>query len=259
MNKDQPTPSCAGCATALDFAFSVAFQPIVDLQDESIFAYESLVRGVNGEPAGSILSKVTSTNRFAFDQQCRVRAVEAAAALGMTAKLSINFMPNAVYEPSRCLQTTLATAARVGFPVERIIFEATEEDRVKDPERLKRILKAYRHHGFLTAIDDFGSGYAGLNLLADFQPDIIKLDMALIRGIDTSRARLSIVNGLMSIARMLSIRVIAEGVETRAEMEVLRDAGISLMQGYLFAKPGFETLPSVDFSALTSSTQARRA
>ncbi len=87
-------------------------------------------------------------------------------------------MPNAVYEPSRCLRTTLDAARRTGFPVENIIFETTEDERVHDAEYLKQIFVTYRQEGFKTAIDDFGAGYAGLNLLADFQPDIVKLDMA---------------------------------------------------------------------------------
>lgn len=257
MISKPPAFSCQGCASDLGFDFSMAYQPIVDVEDASVFAYEALVRGGNGEPAGVVLERVTDANRFAFDQRCRVRAVETAAALGMTTKLSINFMPNAVYEPTRCLQSTLTAASRAGFPVEQIIFEATEEDRVRDPERLKSILRTYRHHGFLTAIDDFGSGYAGLSLLADFQPDIVKLDMALVRGIDTSRARQSIVSGIMSIARMLGIRVIAEGVETRDELLALRDVGITLMQGYLFAKPGLQALPAVNGAVLTSHAQAK--
>ena len=96
----------------------------------------------------------------------------------MQAKLSINFMPNAVYEPSRCLRTTLEAAHRTGFPIENIIFETTEDERVHDAEYLKKIFATYRKEGFKTAIDDFGAGYAGLNLLADYQPDIVKLDMA---------------------------------------------------------------------------------
>lgn len=257
MKKEPITLPCQGCSSELGFDVSMAYQPIVDCDDGSVFAYEALVRGVNGEPAGQILERVTDENRFAFDQRCRMRAVETAAALGLTTKLSINFMPNAVYEPTRCLQTTLSAAARAGFPVEQIIFEATEEDRVRDPGRLKTILSTYRHHGFLTAIDDFGSGYAGLNLLADFQPDIIKLDMVLVRGIDANRARQAIIGGIMNIARLLGIRVIAEGVETRAEFETLRTAGVSLMQGYLFAKPGFQCLPPVEPSVPGLALQRR--
>jgi EAL domain-containing protein (putative c-di-GMP-specific phosphodiesterase class I) len=242
---------CQGCAGShLDFDISMAFQPIVDVADRSIFAYEALVRGFDGAPAADMLRRVNEANRYAFDQRCRVLAVEMAAALGMTSMLSINFMPNAVYEPSRCLRTTLEAALRTGFPVERIIFETTEDERVEDAAYLKQIFATYRAQGFKTAIDDFGSGYAGLNLLADFQPDIVKIDMALIRGIDRDRARQTIVGALAAVGQLLGIRVIAEGVEEAREALVLRHLGITLMQGYLFARPAFEALPPVDFDAV---------
>jgi EAL domain-containing protein (putative c-di-GMP-specific phosphodiesterase class I) len=248
---------CQGCTGShLDFDISMAFQPIVDIADRSVFAYEALVRGIDGAPAADMLRRVNDENRYPFDQLCRVRAVEMAAALGMTSMLSINFMPNAVYEPSRCLRATLEAALRTGFPVERIIFETTEDERVDDAY-LKQIFATYRAQGFKTAIDDFGAGYAGLNLLADFQPDIVKIDMALIRGIDRDRARQTIVGALAAVGQLLGIQVIAEGVEEAREALVLRHLGITLMQGYLFATPAFEALPRVDFDAIDRLLEAR--
>jgi EAL domain-containing protein (putative c-di-GMP-specific phosphodiesterase class I) len=250
MPKSTPSLDCKGCRTPLNFDITMAFQPIVDIEDGSVFAYEALVRGKDGEPAGAVLGRITPENRFAFDQRCRVRAVEMGAALGIATNLSINFMPNAVYEPRQCIRSTLDAAARTGFPISRIVFETTEDERVPDPERLKAILAEYKHQGFMTAIDDFGAGYAGLNLLAAFQPDIVKIDMALVRGIDANAARRAIVGGIVGICRMLGIRVVAEGIETEAEARTLRNLGIVLMQGYLFARPAFEALPPVDLSGL---------
>ncbi len=246
---------CQGCKTPLDFEISMAFQPIVDVEARTIFAYEALVRGPDGASAASVLSRVNDSNRYAFDQACRVRAVEMATVLGMSTMLSINFMPNAVYEPSRCLRTTLEAAKRTGFPVERIIFETTEDERVHDASYLKQIFATYRQQGFKTAIDDFGAGYAGLGLLADFQPDIVKLDMGLVRGIENDRPRQTIVGALAAVGKLLGIRVVAEGIEHPMEAQVLRHLGISLMQGYLFAKPGFEMLPSVNFDVLLPAYQ----
>jgi EAL domain-containing protein (putative c-di-GMP-specific phosphodiesterase class I) len=245
---------CKGCKTSLGFDISMAFQPIVDVEAETVFAHEALVRGVDGASAHSILSRVDESNRYAFDQRCRVRAVELAASLGMKSMLSINFMPNAVYEPTRCLRTTLEAAQRTGFPIERIILETTEDERVSDPTYLKHIFATYRDHGLRTAIDDFGAGYAGLNLLADFQPDILKIDMALIRDIAGDRVRQTIVGALAAVGNLLGIEVVAEGVERKSEALVLRRLGIRLMQGYLFAEPAFEALPSVDFSVLRSAS-----
>ena len=185
--------SCAGCRADLDFDFIMAFQPVVDLSTQTAFAHEALVRSLNGEGAGAVLARVTDDNRFAFDQRCRVKAVELAAALRLPGAVSINFMPNAVYEPEHCLRTTLAAARRTGTPLDRIILKVTEGERVDDAGHLRRILETYKRSGLVTAIDDFGAGYAGLNLLADYQPDILKLDMELTRGINADRPRQAIV------------------------------------------------------------------
>jgi EAL domain-containing protein (putative c-di-GMP-specific phosphodiesterase class I) len=165
----------------------------------------------------------------------------------MDQSLSINFMPNAVYDPLHCIQTTLAASRRTGFPIDRIIFEVSEAERITRQDRLVEILNEYRGFGFRTAIDDFGAGFAGLSLLANFQPDIIKLDMELVRGIDDSGARRAIVRSMVELFVALGIEVIAEGVETAGERDTLAELGVTLMQGYLFARPGFETLPEVSW------------
>jgi EAL domain-containing protein (putative c-di-GMP-specific phosphodiesterase class I) len=246
--------SCEGCREGASFQkpFSMAFQPIVDVTTARTFAYEALVRGAGGEGAQSVLSTVDATNRYAFDQQCRVTAINLAHSLELAsegAHLSINFMPNAVYEPRACIRLTLATATSIGFPLDRIIFEFTESERV-EPAHLLGILRSYREMGFKTAIDDFGAGYAGLNLLAQFQPDIVKLDMDLIRGIDEEPAKRTIVQSVSRMLKDLDIDVVCEGVETVGEFQTLRDMGLSLFQGYLIAEPSFESLTRPDFSAL---------
>ncbi|TNC74632.1 EAL domain-containing protein [Rubellimicrobium roseum] len=239
------SPSCAGCRTPLGFDITMAFQPILDLDRGHVFAHEALVRGTDGEGAGAVLARVTDDTRFAFDQLCRVRAVELAAALSLPGAVSINFMPNAVYEPAHCLGTTLAAARSTGMALDRIILEVTEGERVADAGHLRRILDTYKRSGLVTAIDDFGAGYSGLNLLAEYQPDIIKLDMNLTRGIDGHRARQAIVAAIVQVCRALSITPIAEGVETAEEMRTLREIGIPLQQGYLFARPRTAALPEI--------------
>jgi EAL domain-containing protein (putative c-di-GMP-specific phosphodiesterase class I) len=224
----------------------MAFQPIVDAVDQTVFAYEALVRGPAGEGAPSVLSQVNETNRYSFDQACRIAAIETAAAVGLPAtgaSLSINFLPNAVYEPRACIRATLEAAERVGFPTDRLIFEITEGEEVADHAHLAAIVKAYRQMGFRTAIDDFGAGYSNLNLLARFQPDIIKLDMELIRDIDTDRIRQLLVRSMVTICKDIDCLVIAEGIETVGELNVLLDMGVRLIQGFLIAKPGLKALP----------------
>lgn len=235
----------------------MAFQPIVSISGKRAFAYEALVRGQNGASAGEVLGHVDDTNRYSFDQVCRVTAIEQAAAVGLgetDALLSINFLPNAVYRPEVCIGTTLAAAKRVGFPPSKIIFEFTESEQTLDTDHVKSIIRAYDEMGFLTAIDDFGAGFSGLNLLADFQPDIIKLDMGLIRAVDHDHVRRTIVGSMVRAAHDLGITVIAEGIETADEFAALRDLGVDLMQGFYFAKPGFQMLPSVAWEATAAST-----
>ncbi len=235
---------CKGCRESEVplFPFSFAYQPIVDMQGRAIWAHEALVRGPQGEGAMTVLDQVNADNRYRFDQACRVNAIRIAAGLGMDTRLSINFLPQAVYRPEICIRTTLEAADKYGFPRERIVFEVTEGERVSDGPWLASILTEYQRCGFLTAIDDFGAGYAGLTLLADFQPDIVKLDMALIRGVDTSRPRQAIARGILRMCEELAITVIAEGIETTGERDFFLHEGVQLMQGYLFARPRFEGL-----------------
>ena len=201
----------------------------------------------------AVLSQVNEQNRYRFDQACRVKAIKGASLLQIREHISINFLPNAIYKPELCIRTTLETARAHDFPLERIIFEVTEGERIEDGPWFAEILREYKRCGFKTAIDDFGAGYAGMKLLADFQPDIIKIDMDLIRNVDTSPARQVIVRNLVRLCEEMNIQVIAEGIETLAERDFLHDAGIHLMQGYLFAKPAFRAIADVDCSAFPVS------
>ena len=231
----------------------MAFQPIVDVQTGKVYAYEALVRGSENQPAGWVLEQVTPEQRYAFDQRCRVTAIATAARLGLAetgARLAINFMPGAVYSPAACLQLTLDTARRLSFPLDRLIFEITEGEEVADRGHLAAIAREYRRHGFKMAIDDFGAGYSGLNLLAELGADLVKLDMDLIRNISGRPKARAIVDTMVQLCDRLSTGLIAEGVETREEYEVLRGCGIRLMQGYLLARPAFEALPAVNLPAV---------
>ncbi len=248
---------CEGCSSAeLPFDITFAFQPIVDVRNERIESYEALVRGKGGESAATILASVDANSQYRFDQTCRVTAITLAARLGMQTKLNLNFLPNAVYRPEVCIRTTLAAARAVEFPIERIVFEVIETENVASPNHLRDILAEYKRLGFATAIDDFGAGFAGLGFLADFQPDIIKLDMKLVRDVDRDVPRQAIVRAVIGLCRELNIRTVAEGIETFAEYKWLAEAGADLFQGYLFAKPGFETLPVVDFARFRLGTTA---
>ena len=127
--------------------------------------------------------------------------------------------------------------------MDRLIFEVTEGEEVTNPGHLSSIVKEYQKHGFRVALDDFGAGYAGLNLMADLALEIIKLDMALVRNVHQRPVAQAVVQSMTALCRTLGREIIAEGIETFDEYSTLRECGIRLFQGYLLAKPGFRELP----------------
>jgi EAL domain-containing protein (putative c-di-GMP-specific phosphodiesterase class I) len=241
---------CPGCRDGTDFElpFTMAFQPIVDTLTGRPFAYEALVRGIDGAGAASILSQVTEENRYSFDQACRVKAIETALSAGLLetdASLSINFLPNAVYSPMACIQLTLRTAQATGLPIDRLIFEFTENEEMGSPEHVASIIDTYKRIGFAVAIDDFGAGHSGLDMFARFVPDEIKLDMDLVRNIDSDARRRAIVRAVVQMCDELDTLVIAEGIETAAEADTLRDLGVRYHQGFWYARPAVGELPKL--------------
>jgi EAL domain-containing protein (putative c-di-GMP-specific phosphodiesterase class I) len=228
----------------------MAFQPIVDIETASAYAFEALVRPPGGGSAHDVLSRITEENRYAFDQACRVKAITLAARLESSALLSINFLPNAVYQAAACLAKTFEAAQRACFPLHHLIFEVTENEPSRDVGHLQDIFNEYKRHGMITAIDDFGAGHSGLNMLADFQPDIIKIDMALTRAINSDPVRFEIVRAVIDLCARLHVSVVAEGVETIEEAVTLRGLGVRLFQGYLFARPALEQLPRIAGSTI---------
>lgn len=242
---EPPAPAHAPAAAPPDFTF--AFQPIVDAEAGAIVSYEALIRGVRNEPAAQVLQRVGPDERHGFDEGCRSAAVELAARLGLPCDLNLNFLPLSVETSQTSIASTLATAQRCGIAPGRIVLEILESEIINDHDGFARAVDEHRGAGLRTAIDDFGAGYAGLNLLAEFLPDMIKLDMSLIRDVERKGPRQAIIRGVRRTCQDLGIDIIAEGVETPAEYAWLRDEGITLFQGRLFAHPAFEQLPPASF------------
>ena len=236
--------TCSDCLSgqSLGFQIRMAFQPIVDWQSKSIYAYEALVRGPQGEGAGGVFAQINDDNKYYLDQACRVKAIETAAKLGCNAFLNINFLPNAVYNPETCIKATIEAADLYGFDLTKLIFEVTEGEQIPDKAHLSRIFRSYSKRGFQTAIDDYGSGYATLDWLIELKPDLLKLDMQLIRDIDQHPAKQFIVEQTIAQCQLQGTKVLAEGVETQAELDYLASVGIRYFQGYYFAKPQLEYL-----------------
>ena len=227
--------------------FSFAFQPIIDALDRTVYSYEALVRGRGGESAATVFQRVGQANLHDFDRRARVIAIAQAARLRVPCRLNLNFLPQSLKNGNDAIISLFEAAAAYQFPIERIVLEVTESEVIDDAAELGRVLNSFRAKGLAVSIDDFGAGYAGLNLLADFQPDSVKLDMHLVRGIESRGPRQAIVRAILQACVDLGIDVIAEGVETKAEYRWFLEANVRYFQGYLFAKPGFECLPSVRY------------
>lgn len=228
----------------------MAFQPILDCKTKSVFAYEALVRGEFGEGASEVFERVNAENVYTFDQVCRIAAIRTIASLDKSTVVSINFLPNAIYEPETCLARTVETMQSCHYPFENVIFEVTEHEKIENHDLLCDVFQTYREKGFRTAIDDFGEGFAGLNLLAEFQTHFIKLDIRLIQGIHDNKVKQSILAGIQITCQQLGIELIAEGVEDIQDYRYLLANHIRYMQGFLFAKPELEALPEINWSKL---------
>jgi EAL domain-containing protein (putative c-di-GMP-specific phosphodiesterase class I) len=229
----------------------MAFQPIINWQSRQIVGYEALVRGPEGQGAAWVFDRINEQNKYYFDQACRVKAIETAAKLGLNCMLSINFLPNAVYNPETCIRATIEAADMFGFDIRKIMFEVTESEQIVDRAKLSRIFDSYAKRGFITAIDDFGAGYADLSWLESLKPQVLKLDIALIRDIEQLPAKQQVVKDVLALCLEVNTQVLAEGIESKAELDYLADLGIRFFQGYYFAKPQLEYLVQAeDISAL---------
>jgi len=214
----------------------MAFQPIACLSTRTIFGYEALMRC--SEPGfphpGAVLAAAETLGRL-HEVGRRVRALSAASFRAAPAGtlLFVNLHPMDLTDEALFGQDEpLAEfASHVVLEItERMDFHLVPEG----PARLERL----RALGYRLAVDDLGAGYSGLTSLVDMSPEIVKLDMALVRGIDHDPCKRRVVGSLIRLCAELDRVVTAEGVETREELEALRELGCDLVQGYLLARPG---------------------
>ncbi len=229
----------------IGFEFSFAFQPIVDVRNREIVSFEALVRGPHGEPSATVFAQVPKQHFPRFDEICRMKAIYLASRLKIQNQLNLNISPQSIYEVDLNITATFQASIHSGIPVGKIVFEVLETESLTDQRNLLKYLQILQGFGFRTAIDDFGAGYSGLNLLVQYQPNYIKLDRNIISNIQCDHIKQSIFSGVRQICNDLRIEIIAEGVETADEYHWLNEAGISIFQGFYFARPAFEALPDV--------------
>jgi len=219
------------------------FQPIVLANDPSqVYGHEALLRGVR--PDGTLVSpgQLFDAARgagvlFQLDLAARRSAIACAERQQLDTALFVNFAPTAIYDPRACLRSTVAAIDAAGLERRNVVFEIVETERAHDPAHLRRILDFYREAGFRIALDDVGAGYSSLNLIHLLKPDVLKLDMELVRNVDRDPYKARIAANLLNVATSLGIDALAEGIETEEELAWVRDHGATYAQGYLIARP----------------------
>ena len=167
---------------------------------------------------------------------------------GLNLQVSFNLSPRQLWAP-RLAERVVATLRDAGVDPATIIAEITESTAMADPDRTQRILTELRSFGVRLALDDFGTGYSSLARLKHMPVDILKIDQAFVRDVDSDPRLAGMVLAMIQVAHSLDMTPLAEGVETRAEWEFLREHGCRLAQGYWFARP----MPAEELTALMSA------
>jgi len=223
----------------------MAFQPIVRDSDHALFGFEALLRSTYpalGRPM-EILQAAEQLGRLGeLGRAIHQRVARAARAAPAGVPLLVNLHPWDLRD-----EPLLAPGSPLAAIADRVILEITERASLEDVPDLRARITALRAQGFRIALDDLGAGYAGLTCVADLAPDIVKIDMSLIRGVHRDPTRRRLVRAIAELSSELAIETVAEGVESAEERNALRETGCDLMQGYLFGRPaaGF-VVPSVD-------------
>lgn len=222
-----------------------ALQPIVHTRAQRITSVEALLRGPAGESPQAVLAALPANRLHEFDLKSKGDAIALAAALQLDCMLSVNLLPMSLLSNDNAVEFLVEQCRTHGWNHEQLLVEITEEEAITHLDTFLNAVHKLRASGIQVAIDDFGAGHAGLSLLADFQPDKLKLDKRLVQGVAASGPRQAIVRSVVEFCFCLGITVIAEGVESVADWRWLQSAGIRRFQGFLFARPHLQGLPPV--------------
>lgn len=222
------------------------FQPIISLLDGVIFGYEALSRGPRGtllEKPDALFPAAEQFNKvWELEFLCRSKAFARANALPKDKMLFINVDPKIINDPRFQKGVTLDMLAHYKIDASNIIFEITEKNSIEDYKSFRKVLDNYTSQGYKIAIDDMGSGYSGLKLLAETRPQFIKIDMDLVRNIDKDPLKQALLKAFNEFSVVANMKMIAEGIETIDELHTLINIGIPYGQGYLLQKPATQFL-----------------
>ena len=217
------------------------FQPIAVMDNGGIAGYEGLIRGPADSPLHSPLNlfRVAKENGLAVEVEHLSRQVvlESFALLNLPGKLFLNVSPECLLQRNAKHGETLNYIHNLGLRPDRVIIELTENQRTYDYHLMREAVKHYRAMGFEIAIDDLGEGFSSLRLWSELRPDYVKIDMHFIQGIDQDPVKHQFVSSIQQIAEKSGTRVVAEGIETAAELRVIKDIGIAHGQGYYLSRP----------------------
>lgn len=218
------------------------FQPIMDMRTGDIAGYEGLIRGPADSPLHSPFNLFGAAQRQGLSLETEMLSrhivLESFVKLDLPGNLFLNVSPETLTHPRFKNGRTLDFMMQVGIAPERVIIELTENQPTYDFATMCSALLHYRSMGFKIALDDLGEGFSSLRLWSELRPDIVKIDMHFVQGVDTDPVKLQFLKSIQCIAESCGTHVIAEGVETEAELRVIKDIGIALGQGYFIARPG---------------------
>jgi EAL domain-containing protein (putative c-di-GMP-specific phosphodiesterase class I) len=217
------------------------FQPIVHLAKNEIYSHEGLIRGPENTSLHSPLALFESARKhnlgFEMEHLSRQIVLESFAASNNPFKLFINVSPESLIEPRSCKGATLAYIQKLGLDPTNVIIELTESSPTYDYDLLRKATDHYRSLGFEIAIDDLGEGFSSLRLWSELSPEYVKIDKHFITDIDQSPVKLEFVRSIAQIAKNCGSKVIAEGIETQAQLTILKDLDITYGQGFFLGKP----------------------
>jgi EAL domain-containing protein (putative c-di-GMP-specific phosphodiesterase class I) len=214
----------------------IAYQPIVRWPEQHIYGYEALVRSAEPQlPTPGLL--FDAADRLGRVQELGMRIRDAVSQTIPTAPSDALIFTN-LHALDLTHESLYALEAPLSLHAERVVLEVTERSSLQRIGDLQERMRRLRDLGFKIAVDDLGAGYAGLSSFSQLEPDIVKLDMSLVRGIDASSSKSSLVRSMVQVCTQeLGMSVVCEGVETTGERDTLERLGADLLQGYLFAKP----------------------
>ncbi|MDF2501477.1 MAG: diguanylate cyclase/phosphodiesterase with domain containing protein [Anaerosporomusa subterranea] len=222
------------------------FQPIVSLTDAVILGYEALSRGPSGSPLEQpdqlFATAAACDLLWELDLLCRFRALEMAGKIMEKHLLFLNVDPKIINDPRFQKGLTRGYLKSSQTDVLGIVFEITEKTAIQDYKGFRRILDNYTSQGYQIALDDTGSGYSGLTLLAETRPQYVKLDIELVRNIDKDSLKQALIKALSQFANATNIKLVAEGIETINELNTLIDIGVHYGQGFLLQRPSPDIL-----------------